>query len=153
MPEFRNFHHTKPPSSILPMPVWGCLSILAAGAGMAVLFLFDPRSGHCFYPPCVFHRLTGLYCPGCGSTRCFYHLVHLNVWEAWRSNPLTVLVLPYIGAHFLIFQVKCWTGRVMPLPFDRPVFMWSAFIGILLFWVARNIPVAPFNLLAPIGGG
>lgn len=153
MSESISAYQKKSPPSLLPMRVWAVISIFAVFAGMLVLFLFNPREGHCFYPPCVFYRLTGLYCPGCGSTRCLYHLVHFDLLGAWRSNPFTVLALPYIGAHFFIFQIKCWTGRNVSLPFARPIFIWVIFIGIMAFWIARNIPVAPFNLLAPLGSG
>lgn len=29
-----------------------------------------------YYPPCAFHMLTGLYCPGCGGTRAVRALMH-----------------------------------------------------------------------------
>ena len=29
--------------------------------------------------PCIFHKLTGLYCPGCGGTRAVYWLLKGNV--------------------------------------------------------------------------
>ena len=31
-------------------------------------------------PPCLFHRLTGLYCPGCGGTRAVRLLFTGHIW-------------------------------------------------------------------------
>ncbi len=36
-----------------------------------VLYYFPPTE-YSFYPRCWFHDSTGLYCPGCGATRCVY---------------------------------------------------------------------------------
>ena len=59
------------------------LGATAAGAG-AMVFFFNP-STHGFYPVCLFHKLTGWNCPGCGMTRSLYavsytHLGILN-WD------------------------------------------------------------------------
>ena len=50
------------------------LGATALGAG-AVVFFFNP-STHGFYPVCLFHKLTGWNCPGCGGTRAAYALLH-----------------------------------------------------------------------------
>ncbi len=51
--------------------------VLAAGvilpAGAVTLYLFPPATST-FYPRCYFYALTGLYCPGCGATRCLHAL-------------------------------------------------------------------------------
>ena len=51
----------------------GMAAILTTAA--VILFVFDPtRVG--FLPPCPLHEFTGLWCPGCGSTRALHQLVH-----------------------------------------------------------------------------
>ena len=45
----------------------------AALAGLWFLYRF----GNPF--PCVFHKLTGLYCPGCGAGRALSALLHLHL--------------------------------------------------------------------------
>src|SRR5690348_15182815 len=60
------------------------------------LFWFDP-SQSALYPLCYFHRLTGLWCPGCGSLRALHQLLHGNLSAALHYNALLVLSLPLIA--------------------------------------------------------
>src|SRR5688500_11578668 len=36
---------------------------------------------------CYWRRLFGVDCPGCGLTRCFISLAHLDAAQAWHFNP------------------------------------------------------------------
>ena len=45
--------------------------------------------------PCPFHMLTGLYCPGCGITRCISALLQGNWQAALRSNAAIVVLAPF----------------------------------------------------------
>lgn len=42
---------------------------------------------------CIFKQLTGLPCPGCGSTRAFVHLLHGDIKQAMWYNPLAIILL------------------------------------------------------------
>ena len=48
------------------------------------------------YPPCPFYYITGLYCPGCGSSRALHQLLHGNLLMALDLNPLMVLSIPFV---------------------------------------------------------
>ena len=64
----------------------------AAGAVVVVVLLlwsFDPRTAG-FFPPCPWFTLTGLQCPGCGTTRALHALVHGDVAAALALNPFTM---------------------------------------------------------------
>src|SRR5438445_3574574 len=75
---------------------WGWLALaVALLAALVVLFGFNP-SHHGFYPLCVFHRLTGMQCPGCGGLRAVHHLLHGEVVTAFRFNQLVVLAWPFV---------------------------------------------------------
>jgi len=118
-----------------------------AGAA-AFLFLFDPaRAG--LYAPCPFHALTGLLCPGCGSLRALHQLLHANLSAALALNPLMVLSIPFV--LYLFWRdwrasrgAPCDSGSAIP-----PWMIWSVLAIILGYWVLRNIPCYPFDLLAP----
>ena len=115
------------------------------GAGMicatlaaVVVFAFDPMRVSLF-PPCPLHQYTGLWCPGCGTTRAMHQLLHGNVAAAFRFNPLAISLLPVIG--YLAIRRE---EQVM-----KPVWIWTLLGVVVAFGVLRNIPVYPFTLLAP----
>ena len=98
--------------------------------------------------PCLFFKLTGLYCPGCGTGRALKAFVHGRFGEAFRYNSmLFILGLPFLG----IFLHE-YLRMVFPKLGLRPVYIGqkagiTIFIVIVLYWVLRNIPV--FSFLAP----
>jgi len=121
------------------------LSGLAAGI---VLRVFDPAASGIF-PPCPFHYLTGLYCPGCGSLRAIHHLLHGNLQAAWAMNPLAVLLLPFVGYGLAAEAFVQMRGQRLSR-WILPGF-WIRVLGAIIvgFGVVRNLPLSPFNLLAP----
>jgi len=111
----------------------------------AALFLFDPQGGRyaSLYPPCPFHELTGLYCPGCGSLRAIHDLLHGRVLQALDHNALVTIFLP-LALWYFIHAL----GMVSVFPrVER--WSWHILSVVVLFWVLRNLPFAPFSLLAP----
>ncbi|MFA4944157.1 MAG: DUF2752 domain-containing protein [Lentisphaeria bacterium] len=127
-------------------PALGAAALVAiASALAALLYRFDP-AGARFYPPCLWHQLTGLHCAGCGGTRAAHALLHLDLATAIRQNSFLVLVaLPLLALALL--QVALGRGF-----FSARVQHWLL-VGFLilagLFTVARNLPYAPFHWLAP----
>ena len=51
---------------------------------------------HKFWVPCPIRALTGLYCPGCGSTRAVFALFHGNLPLAAHDNAL-LLAMPVLA--------------------------------------------------------
>lgn len=43
---------------------------------------------------CLFTRLSGIHCPGCGMTRACMHIIHLDIVPALNYNKLAFVVLP-----------------------------------------------------------
>ncbi len=78
--------------------------------GASILYTFPP-SEYSIYPPCVFHWLTGLHCPGCGATRCVYALLCLDLPQAFAYNPLFVLALPLFAYSGACSACSVWTGK------------------------------------------
>lgn len=109
----------------------------AAFVVVGVLFAVDPAATHLF-PPCPLHELTGLYCPGCGSTRALHCLVRGNLSGALAYNPLMVVSIPVL-TFYVVYQSRI----------RRPWMSWAALVIVVAFGVARNLPWAPFTLLAP----
>lgn len=116
---------------------------LALVAGSIYAFIFEPgKSG--FFPDCLFRLMTGLICPGCGSTRAFHQLLHGNITTAFTLNPLLLIALPIL--LYVLIRHTRWaiTGAIPPgnrLP--APV-IYAVFFALLSFWVLRNTPIYPF---------
>lgn len=121
---------------------------IALAAGVILLRVFDPATSTLF-PPCPFRYVTGLYCPGCGSLRAVHQLLHGDLHTAWAMNPLTVLLFPFLAYALAWEAAFYWRGLRLP-QFTLPgTWIRSLCAAILLFGIARNIPVHPFDLLAP----
>jgi Protein of unknown function (DUF2752) len=119
------------------------ISVLAV---LAVLFVIDPSQVH-FFPACPFHQITGLDCPGCGSTRAVHALLHGQLVAALHFNAMLVVSLPlfaWLGFRFLQGQIK---GK--PQVVIQPIWAWCFLAAWAAFGVLRNLPVQPFPWFAP----
>lgn len=127
---------------------WWALLLAASAVAVVLLRVFDPATSGVF-PPCPVRYFTGWYCPGCGSLRALHQLLHGNLQAAWAMNPLAVLLLPFLAyglASFALFQIR---GQGLPQPFLRPAWIRALCVAIILFGIARNLSLYPFELLAP----
>jgi hypothetical protein len=118
---------------------------LVSAGGAAYLFFFQPgRTG--LFPACPFRTLTGLNCPGCGTTRGLHQLLHGHFVAAFELNPLMVLLLPILGYYLLAYTRSAITGQPTPQFSLSPKYGWLLTVVILGFWVFRNTSVYPFPL-------
>jgi hypothetical protein len=116
--------------------------------GLLLLRLFDPATSGIF-PPCPLRYVTGWYCPGCGSLRAIHALLHGDLRQAWAMNPLTVLFTPFIAyglASQLHRQIR---GSALPSVLLPAAWIRALCAVIVLFGIVRNLPLHPFDLLAP----
>ena len=94
--------------------------------------------------------MTGLWCPGCGLTRGTYQLLHGHVGAAVSYNVFTPLALAAIVVAWFGWLRVSWGGPALQMP--PRLGRWLALIALVLvivYGVARNIPVAPLRALAP----
>ena len=112
------------------------------------LYTFPPVENS-FYPPCLFHRWTGLHCPGCGATRAVHALLHGDLPQAAAYNLLFVCFLPALVAWAACQWWSLLTGRPLTSWRMPPWAVRALFVIVLVYWVVRNLPFAPFTFLAP----
>ena len=62
--------------------------------------------------PCLFHSLTGLYCPGCGGTRAVRSLLRGDLRMSFQYHPL---VLYAVLVLFLEMFLRAFKRRETPL--------------------------------------
>ena len=137
-----------------PLNHWLIAGILAAVAlgGWALLFFLPPgQAGTGFYPTCWLHETTGLYCGGCGATRCLAALAHGHILQALAYNALFVaFFIPLYGlalAHHLYFAI---TSKPLVRWARIPIWIYPILVVVLmLFVVARNLPYGWSRALAP----
>jgi|SRR5664280_2610107 hypothetical protein len=107
------------------------------------------KPGHAAWlPPCPLHAFTGFLCPGCGSTRALYYLVHGHPLAAFRENELAVVLLPFVIYELSAILTLRWPSVSARL---RPWTLWALLALVILFGVMRNLPwfasLAPANIL------
>src|SRR5262249_36109484 len=74
------------------------LGTAAVAGGIFVLATVKPTDDS-FYPKCQLHSLTGLHCPGCGTTRAVYSLLNGRFEQAMAYNVLVPIILPVLTYH------------------------------------------------------
>lgn len=121
--------------ALLAMTGWAALELRTHGP-----------SGVAFLPGCQFRRFTGLECPGCGMTRATYAMLHGHLAEAFRFNPLGMVLMPLACAG-LMLEAAAWVVK-KPFPWRlRPgakagrAIVWS----LMVFWALRNFPWWPWG--------
>lgn len=120
---------------------------VAAGLVCAAVSLGDPMSPGGPLPTCPTKALLGIDCPGCGSLRMIYSLLHGDVMGAARFNALGLVALP-----FLFWAFGAWTyGRLVGRRISSWQHQrWAAAVALVLvcgWFVVRNLPMTPFDAL------
>src|SRR5690242_403815 len=112
-------------------------------AGAVYPFMFEPgRTG--FFPLCPFRFLTGLQCPGCGTTRALHQLMHGNFQAAFILNPLLLIASPFLVWAFLRYSLIVMQGRVPRKNALPAAYIYAIFFVVTGFWIFRNTPYYPF---------
>ena len=109
------------------------LILLGIGALYALLTYFTD-----FGIPCLFYTVTGLQCPGCGISRMFLALLHLDFSAAFRYNGAVLCLLPLfllVGARKIYLYIRY--GRKKDRLSDAGV--WFMIVLLLLVGILRNI--------------
>jgi hypothetical protein len=116
---------------------------VVAGLCLAAFLLYSfPPAETRFYPRCVFHAVTGLECPGCGSLRAAHSVLHGDFATAFRLNPLLFVLLPLAGLTLVVYR----PAGLSAIPVK---WIWALLGLIIAFGVLRNLPFAPFNYFNP----
>ena len=89
-----------------------------------------------FAPSCPWHRLTGLPCPGCGTTRALVALLEGRPGFALTMNPLaTIGVVGFVLGGLAAPLWLALVGRVpMAPPGPRPAWAIAAVAAVVLNW-------------------
>lgn len=108
---------------------------LAAGLGYAA-WVLGHRAGRAMPVPYV----DGLYCPGCGVTRCISALLQGNWQAALRSNAAIVVLAPFfvwLGWAAARSYLACGSIRLAK---RQNAAVYVAIAALVAFGIVRNLP-------------
>ena len=116
---------------------WILMALFAMGA--AVIHIKGKTILN-YVPPCMFHRVTGYYCPGCGGTRAVFTFFRGDIVRAFKFHPF----VPYtfiIGGWFMLSQtIQRLSGDRIKIGMNfRIVYLWIALGIIALNWIIKNM--------------
>ena len=116
-----------------------------------VIYYFAFPAYSVLFPKCPFNLITGLLCPGCGSQRALFNVLHGNIVAAAKCNSLLVIGI----AATLSYAAYCGVKLIFNLEnsnytLSSGLLLKVAVVIVVLFWTLRNIPGYPFNILAPV---
>ena len=115
---------------------WKILCIVLSGCIFILLASFNPEN-HAFFPKCPFFILTNLQCPGCGSQRAIYNLIHGNIANAFSYNALLVISIPFVVllvvAEILKKRYSCFYENL-----HSSKVILSCLIIVISWWILRN---------------
>ena len=101
-------------------------------------YFFNKYTG--IYIPCIFHEITGYKCPGCGITHLVFALLKLNFKEAFTSNPLVFIYMPFIIVYFVYYDYLYVYQKKDKIICKIPNWVWIILIIITLgYGVVRNM--------------
>nr|WP_200799460.1 DUF2752 domain-containing protein [Williamsia sterculiae] len=118
---------------------------VAAAAGCAAIWFADPTTPGGIIPVCPTKALFGIDCPGCGGCRMIYALLHGDVPAALHYNAVALVGVVLLMTAYVTWIVGRVRGRRLPgwqhLRYAPAVTL----VVIAVWFVIRNIPVAPFT--------
>ncbi|MBQ9013891.1 MAG: DUF2752 domain-containing protein [Bacilli bacterium] len=101
-----------------------------------LLFLYPVLLGIIHFK-CPFRLLFDIYCAGCGATRMIKSILKLDMYQAFRYNPLmfilSIFILVY-AIYFIYNYIKNGTLKLPPLKIIIIII-----IVLILYMVLRNI--------------
>jgi hypothetical protein len=111
-----------PLAPVLVTVVW--VAVVVGGAFLGVWQRHDITL-------CPFKRVTGVSCPGCGSTRAAMSLLHGDAAKAFAWNPMGVTVMCVFAAVAILRVGAARRVRVELSPMQRKV-IWVCAAGLFL---------------------
>lgn len=129
------------------------LAVGAAGAawiGMTAVLARSESAAAAVPIGCPFRALTGLDCPGCGSTRSLGALTRFDIGAALDQNVLAPVAVVFLIASFVVWTVAVWHrdprgDRAPDVRFPatdlvrRPAAIVAIGVVVVLFAVVRNL--------------
>lgn len=89
--------------------------------------------------PCIFHKITGFKCPGCGITRGIMALLYGDIKQAYSYNPYLFCVSPVIIYLLIKGDMRYIRYDSFQLARFDTIITYACIVGAVVFWFLRNI--------------
>ena len=124
------------------------LGLLFAGAGTALALIWFFLVPAQWKPDaCVWDRMFGIYCPGCGGTRAVRALMQGRLLESLWYHPL----VPYTAVVFGAFMVSQAFARLTGYRYTKGIkfhawYLYGALIITAVNWSGKNLLRGVWNI-------
>lgn len=112
------------------------LIIYAAVIGIGALYtVLIYTTG--FGIPCIFNKITGLQCPGCGTSRMALAAMRFDFAEGFMYNPVAFVTVPV----WILISIGCYLGRPALLRQGK-VLLGIFYVNVavyIVFGIVRNL--------------
>ena len=98
-------------------------------------------------PGCIFYNKFNVYCPACGATRAFIHLLNGDIFESIISNPMVFYLILVVIIYLILYLYIKLKDREEEL--ITKYCKVSFYIGIFLIlanFIMRNILLYMYNV-------
>ncbi|MCR8896710.1 MULTISPECIES: DUF2752 domain-containing protein [Gordonia] len=118
--------------------------VAATGICCGAVLLGDPTTPGGVLPMCPTKLMFNVTCPGCGSQRALYSLLHGDLSAALHYNAAGVAAIGLLLFAFGAYCLRLWTGRRIRSWQNMRYSAVVVLVVVLIWFVVRNIPVEPF---------
>ncbi len=118
---------------------WVILIILSALV-LCKRFLFLNLFSAVRMPPCVFHTLTGYFCPGCGGTRSLKALLSGRFLVCAVDFPM-IMYAAVVYAWFMISQtIEKVSSHRIPIGMKyRHAWVYASLVIVIIHFIVKNL--------------
>lgn len=98
-------------------------------------------------PGCIFYTKFHIYCPACGATRAFIHLLNGNVFQSIISNPMFFYLISIVAIYLVLYlYVKLKRRKEEILTKYCKISFYIGLFLILSNFVIRNILLQIYSI-------
>lgn len=124
----------------------GAITFLVAIVIFSIIHIFQINYQF-FLLPCLFYKITGLFCPGCGGTRSVHALMDGNLIASIRYNPIVLYgvfiyiwymisnTIEYVSKHKIKIGMKY-----------HDIYLWIGLVLLILFCLIRNFLLLVYGM-------
>lgn len=124
----------------------GAILLFVAILFLSIIHMFQINY-QLFLLPCLFYKITGLYCPGCGGTRSVHALMDGHLFSSIRYNPI-VLYGVFIYLWYMISNTIEYVSKhkIKVGMKYHDTYLWIGLAILILFCLLRNFLLLVFDI-------